>query len=157
MLGIGPTVRQRSGETAMHHKVWHPGPVTTKLAALLVAASLVVAMAAQAGASQASARASQAAPESVQADIHLQGGCYFIDGPGYVRVKGWMTVSSNEYGTGYVNIYKRTRSGNVLVARATRSGTSFRLTAYEPYQPYNYFATYGFNARTGSRSGGDDC
>jgi hypothetical protein len=137
------------------HMMWKLRPVTTKLAAVLVGMSLVVAMAAQAGASQEAGRAAQAAPESVAAwPIVFNFQCN-INGS---TVVAQMYVDSIESGTGYVNIYKRTSSGNVLVEHRTKSGTFFRLYAYEPRQSgYSYFATAGFNARSFSRSGGDNC
>jgi hypothetical protein len=136
-------------------RVWHLGPVARTLAAGLVAASLVMAMAAaaQAAPSQQASRAAQVAPESAEW-IHLDGGCYIRSG----WVRGWMSVNSNYYGTGYVNVYRRTSSGNVLVARAARSGRSFYIAATEPYQSgRSYFATWGFNSSGGSASEGMSC
>jgi hypothetical protein len=135
-------------------RTWYLNTVTRKLAAVLLAASLTLAIAAQAGASQQAGRTS---PESVAVAIYLTGGCHIHVQPGTDTVHGWMRVDSDEYGTGYVNVYKRTSSGNLLVSRATASGRHFGLDAYEPRGPYTYFATYGFNATTGSRSGSDNC
>jgi hypothetical protein len=136
------------------HMMWKLRPVTTKLAAVLVGMSLVVAMAAQAGASEAG-RAAQAAPESVAAyPIVFNMECKFSGS----TVVAQMYVQSTQYGTGYVNIYKRTSSGNILVEHRTKSGENFSLYAYEPRQSgYGYFATAGFNASSFSRSGGDNC
>ncbi|HEY5988143.1 MAG TPA: hypothetical protein VIV12_17480 [Streptosporangiaceae bacterium] len=117
---------------------WLLRSVAAKLTAVLVAAILMVAL--------------MVAPAA--AYIIIQGSCD-ISGSWVI---GDMAVTSNYYGTGYVNIYKRTSSGNLLVARATGSGKNFYLRAIEPRSSgYSYFETYGFNSSNGSASGGDNC
>jgi hypothetical protein len=87
--------------------------------------------------------------------VNLDGyGCRIRSG----TVHAWISVSSSASGTGYVNIYKRSSSGNLLVARSTASGKDLFLHAYEPYSSgRSYFATMGFNGPQGSASAGIDC
>ena len=120
-------------------RMWNLKPGTTKLAAaILLAASLLVAMTSTAQAGW----------------IELHGYCIL----GSKQVDGFMSVSSDEYGTGYANIYRRTSSGNVLVARVTRSGRSFYMDAYEPrVAGASYFETFGFNSPLHNVSGSDPC
>jgi hypothetical protein len=148
---LHPTTIRR---TAMR-RIWKLRSVGTKLAAVLAMMCLVVAMAAQAGASQEADRGAQAAPESVAGwPIYFAMECSMSS----TTVTAQMVVQSTQTGTGYVNIYKRKSTGNVLVAHVTKSGQDFRLYAYEPRQAgYGYFATAGFNASSFSRSAGDNC
>jgi hypothetical protein len=74
------------------------------------------------------------------------------------QVHAWVDVTSGGNGTAYVNIYKRSSSGNLLVARTTKYGNDIFLHAYEPYSSgSSYFATMGFNGWQGNVSAGIDC
>ena len=134
-------------------RMWQPRSATAMLCAVLVTASLLVAMT---GAAQAQPGHHGTSAKQVAARgwVHLTGYCYH----GSTRVTAYMSIDSNEYGTGYANIYRRRSTGNVLVAHVTRSGSRFYMYAYEPYvSGASYFETFGFNSRSYNVSGGDDC
>ena len=101
-------------------RMWQPRSATTMLGAVLVAASLLVALTgtAQAQPSQHGTPAKQVARRGWAT---LTGYCYRTS----TRVSAYMSIDSDEYGTGYANIYRRKSTGNVLVARGTRSGSRF--------------------------------
>jgi hypothetical protein len=68
-----------------------------------------------------------------------------------------MAVTSNYPGTAYLNLYKRTSSGNKLLYRTTKSGRNPGLSLWVPYDGGSWFETYGFNSSNGSASGSDNC
>jgi hypothetical protein len=134
-------------------RMWQPRSATTMLGAVLVAASLLVALTgtAQAQPSQHGTPAKQVARRGWAT---LTGYCYRTS----TRVSAYMSIDSDEYGTGYANIYRRKSTGNVLVARGTRSGSRFYFNVYEPYvSGASYFETFGFNSPHHKLSGSDDC
>jgi hypothetical protein len=135
---------------------WHLRSVTPKLGAVLIAVSLLVVMTAAGGQAASSQESNQARPVAAEtaAWVHLDGGCFYTRSGGFTA---WETADSNVTGTGYVNLYKRTTSGDILYVHVTHRGRSFFQQARYPYRTGYWFATYGFNGPGVNASGGERC
>jgi hypothetical protein len=139
---------------------WNQRSRTSRLTAVLVLTCLVVALMASAAQAQPSRQTRVAAltPNSALS-VQLYGSCTFS--VRWDHVDAWMSVwVSGTTGVGYLNIYRRFASGNVLVSHKTGSIRSHSLSLDSSINLASggrYFATWGINSASGNSSGGVDC
>lgn len=136
---------------------WNKRPGTTRLTAVLLLTCLVVALMAAGAQAQPNRQTAVAAP-SARA-VQLSGDCYFsvrFDKV-YARMSVWVSGTT---GVGYLNIYRRFASGNVLVSHKTGSIRSHSLSLNSSINLASggrYLATWGINSASGNSSGGVSC
>lgn len=141
---------------------WNKRPGTTRLTAVLLLTCLVVALMAGAAQAQPNRQTAVAAPtpKSVQS-VRLSGDCTFT--VRWDHVDAYMSVwVSGKTGVGYLNIYRRFASGNVLVSHKTgsinpNSQGMYLSSSINLASGGRYFATWGINSASGNSSGGVSC
>jgi hypothetical protein len=137
---------------------WSKRPDTTRLTALLVLTCLVVALMAGAAQAQPSRHAPVAAPITAR-QVQLDGDCWFS--VRWDNVYAQMSVYvSGTTGVGYLNIYRRFATGNLLVSHKTGSIKSHSMSLSSTIDLASggrYFATWGINSASGNSSGGVSC
>ena len=136
---------------------WNKRPGTTRLTAVLLLTCLVVALMAAGAQAQPNRQTAVAAP--TPKSVQLYGSCTFS--VRWDHVDAWMSVwVSGTTGVGYLNIYRRFASGNVLVSHKTGSIKSHSMSLSSSINLAaggRYFATWGINSASGNSSGGVDC
>jgi hypothetical protein len=136
---------------------WNKRPDTTRLTAVLVLTCLVVAL--MAGAAQARPTQAAAVGPNTARYVDLDGDCWFSVRWDNVYAHMGAYVSGTT-GVGYLNIYRRFASGNLLVSHKTASIKSHSLTLSSSINLASggrYFATWGINSASGDSSGGVSC
>jgi hypothetical protein len=117
----------------------------------------LLAVGAQAQPTQAS-RPAALGPVTIMA-VSLDGDCYVSNrwGKVYASMGAWVSGTT---GVGYLNIYRRFASGNLLISHKTASIRSHSLTISSSVKKASggrYFATWGINSASGDSSGGMSC
>jgi hypothetical protein len=137
--------------------MWNKRPGTTRLTAVLLLTCLVVALMAAGAQAQPNRQTAVAAP--TPKSVQLYGNCTFS--VRWDHVDAYMSVwVSGTTGVGYLNIYRRFASGNVLVSHKTGSISSHSMSLDSSINLASggrYFATWGINSASGNSSGGVDC
>jgi hypothetical protein len=134
-------------------------PGTARLVGVLLVSCLTVALLA-AGAQAQTGRRAALGPNTIQA-VQLSGDCFFSVRWDWVHahMSAW---TSGGTGTGYLNIYRRFATGNMLVSHRTGriDPNSHRMsisTYIDLASGGRYFATWGINSSSGNSSGGVSC
>jgi hypothetical protein len=135
-------------------------PTTARLSAVLIVSCLTVALMAAGAQAQPAESSGQAAlgPATIEA-VDLDGDCYVSNrwGKVYAHMGAWVSGTT---GTGYLNIYRRFASGNLLLSHKTATIRSHSLTIDSSVRKASggrYFATWGINSSSGDSSGGMSC
>jgi hypothetical protein len=135
-------------------------PATLRMVAVLFVTCLTVALIAVGAQAQPTQLSRQAAlgPISTQA-VDLSGDCYVSNrwGKVYAHMGAWVSGTT---GTGYLNIYRRFATGNMLLSHNTATIRSHSLTISSSVRKASggrYFATWGINSSSGDSSGGMSC
>jgi hypothetical protein len=136
---------------------WNQRSGTSRLTTVLLLTCLMVALLA-AGAQAQPSQQAVVGPNTVET-VDLSGDCYVS--VRYHKVYAHMGVwVSGTTGVGYLNIYRRFASGNVLVSHKTASIVSHSLSISSSVALASggrYLSTWGINSASGDSSGGRSC
>jgi hypothetical protein len=142
---------------------WNQRSGISRLTAVLLLTCLLVgllAVGAQAQTTQPSRQASLKPLTTLTINsVQLYGNCYVS--VRWSKVYAYMSVwVSGTTGVGYLNIYRRFASGNLLVSHKTASIQSHSLSISSSVALASggrYFSTWGINSASGNSSGGMSC